>query len=68
MKKTCSKCKIEKSISEFNKVNNGKYGVRGDCTLCYRKVIKIHNDNNIIKRSIYYKNYNKIYSIMRKNK
>lgn len=32
--KTCSKCHIEKPLSEFNKHTGGAQGVRGDCKMC----------------------------------
>ena len=81
MKKTCSKCNIDKSISEFNKVKTGKYGVRGDCRECYKKYMKKHYlkqyQNNKKykeeKKEYYnnnkqnYKNRYEIYRIMRKN-
>ena len=44
--KTCSKCKIEKSLSEFNKQKRAKDGLHTYCKKCqaeYRK--KWHQDN-----------------------
>ena len=38
--KICSKCHIEKPISEFGKAKKGKYGVRGDCIECVKKYQK----------------------------
>jgi 5-methylcytosine-specific restriction endonuclease McrA len=37
LSKICSKCKIEKPLSEFHKDKNGKYGVAYYCKLC-RKI------------------------------
>ena len=36
MTKVCSVCGQEKNISKFNKAQKGKYGVRGDCSKCYK--------------------------------
>jgi len=41
--KLCSKCKVEKDLSEFNKDTRIKDGLRGQCKLCSR-----------IKRAAYY--------------
>ena len=46
MKKICSKCGVEKAVSEFHKSKNGKYGVRGDCKECNRKRVKEYNHEN----------------------
>ncbi len=53
MKKTCSKCGIEKELSEFNisKINKG--GFRGECKNCQ----KIYRDNNKEKLSKQRKEY-----------
>jgi len=32
--KVCTKCNIEKSLSEFNKAINGKFQKRADCKTC----------------------------------
>jgi hypothetical protein len=42
--KVCSKCKVEKDISEFGKCKEGKYGVRGDCKVCMSLVSKVWRD------------------------
>lgn len=36
MTKTCTKCRINKSIEDFNIVKHGKYGVRGECRECQK--------------------------------
>jgi hypothetical protein len=36
--KVCSKCKIEKPLTEFNKDKRGTNGVRSDCKKCRSKV------------------------------
>ena len=46
MKKTCSKCGVEKAVSEFHKCKTGKYGVRGNCKECNVKRALRHNKNN----------------------
>lgn len=38
--KKCTKCGVEKPISEFYKKPSGKYGVEGSCKLCRNEVIK----------------------------
>jgi hypothetical protein len=35
--KTCSKCKVEKELTEFHKDSKGKYGVRKICKDCVHK-------------------------------
>ena len=32
--KRCSKCSVEKPVSEFHASSSGAYGVRGDCKVC----------------------------------
>lgn len=51
--KTCTKCKIEKSITEFSKKKLGKYGVRSICKTC----VRLYRQEN--KKQIY--EYNKSY-------
>ncbi len=57
--KICNHCNEELLISEFGRVEGGKYGVRGTCLKC--RVIKqsIYNANNIPKRRKYLKKYYK---------
>ena len=38
--KTCTKCGEAKVFSEFHKLKNGKYGLRGQCKCCYNAVRK----------------------------
>ena len=40
--KKCSKCNIEKKVSEFYKQKTGKYGLRSHCKEC----IKIYRNNH----------------------
>jgi len=39
LNKICSKCGVEKDLSEFAKAKTGKFGIRGDCKEC-RNIIK----------------------------
>ena len=73
MTKVCSKCAIEKDLSEFNANKQGKDGRRSDCKLCSNASIKKskakdperyaeHKNNwaneNPEKRSLSQKNWN----------
>jgi len=51
--KICTKCGIEKSLSEFHKLKFGKYGVNSVCKEC----IKLKNPQNKIRIENYYKKY-----------
>lgn len=50
MKKTCSKCKQEKALSDFYKSSSGKYGLMAECKKCrnsfYKKYIQANPDKN----------------------
>ena len=69
MNKICSTCNNIKSLVNFHKDKKGKYGVRGRCKLCRGEILKEYYERDDIKQrqKKYYKNYNIIYSIMRKN-
>ena len=54
MKKTCTKCRIEKDVSEFHKQKNGKYGVRGDCKDCVKKYYKENKEKISKQKKEYY--------------
>lgn len=60
MRKVCTKCGIEKELTEFNKDKKGKLGVRGDCKKCHMEQKKEHYKNNrekvLGKRKEYRKN------------
>jgi hypothetical protein len=47
--KTCTKCKQEKSLSEFYNSKAGKDGKRADCKLCHNKLRDKWFKNNIEK-------------------
>lgn len=56
--KVCSKCFIEKPTTEFYKIKDGLYGVRGDCKPCVSAKQKVYNKDNAeaiasCKKSIY---------------
>ena len=44
--KTCSKCKIEKEVSEFNKNKTKKDGLQFECESCRKKLNKEHYQAN----------------------
>lgn len=46
MKKICSKCGIEKELSEFHKQAMGKNGRRAICKICRKKIEQIYRINN----------------------
>lgn len=45
-KKTCSKCKVNKPTTEFNKRRSAKDGLNSHCKCCNRSMCKIYRDNN----------------------
>jgi len=52
--KICTKCKVEKSLSEFYKDIGQSSGLRPECKECYNKIRKIYyikNFNYISKRN-----------------
>lgn len=58
-KKVCNECNIEKSVNEYHKKKNGKYGVFAVCKECRKKInhIKWLNNENGIQEK--YKEYSK---------
>lgn len=38
--KKCTKCKLEKDFSEFNKMKHGKFGLRSTCKVCQNEDFK----------------------------
>lgn len=44
--KYCSKCKTEKSVSEFNKNRSRKDGLQSSCRECKKKYCKDHYNKN----------------------
>ena len=45
-KKVCTKCKVEKELSEFNKKLGGKFGVDSVCRLCQKNYMKEYSKKN----------------------
>ena len=61
-KKTCTKCNIEKELSEFHKKKTGKYGVNSICKKCkkiYSKQYAKENKEGITNTKKKYYNTNK---------
>ena len=54
MSKICTKCKIEKSISEYYKHKGGKYGIKGRCKLCKKDEYEKNKEIIIKKQKEYY--------------
>ena len=59
--KKCSKCNIEKELTEFYKRKDSKDGYRADCKKCKNEISKIYSENNYdkiieIKRKYYLNN------------
>ena len=52
--KTCSKCKIEKPLSDFSKAKTGKNELRGDCKECCALYREQNKDQIKEQRSHYY--------------
>jgi len=46
MKKICTKCKVEKNTTEFNKKNRNKDGLSSQCRECNKLNLKAHYNNN----------------------
>lgn len=68
--KICSKCNIEKEVTEFNKAKLGKYGVRAECKVCFaerKRQWQQKNKEHIIEYGKQYREDNKE-SIAEKNK
>lgn len=45
-KKKCTKCKIEKELTEYHKHKNGKNGLRATCKVCNKIEHQLWVDNN----------------------
>ena len=59
MKKQCTKCKINKPLSDFWNKPGGKYNKRADCIDCQKKYHKQYNKKNKDKRDSYNDEYRK---------
>lgn len=49
--KICNVCKVEKSLQEFYKHKEGKYGTRPDCKICFNSNSKRKNSSKLYKLS-----------------
>ena len=47
--KTCTKCSTDKPISDFNKVKNGRYGVKAICRECEKQLSSAYYYENVAK-------------------
>jgi hypothetical protein len=59
MEKKCVKCEIIKSIDDFNKQKEGKYGVRSYCKECQKVMRREYYSNNKEFENNYQINYRK---------
>ena len=59
MKKTCTKCGIEKEITEFSKDKLGKNGLHWVCKKCVQIYVKSYQQRNKEKINTYHRNYRK---------
>lgn len=57
MKKTCSKCKIEKDVSEFNKDKTRKDGLHSLCRSCQSELRKAYYDRHKEQENLHTKKY-----------
>ncbi len=55
MKKFCTKCGVQKDLSEFNKSKINKDGFRGDCKSCQKIYREINKEKLKQQRKKYYK-------------
>lgn len=55
--KVCTKCKVEKEVSEFGKHKLGKNGIHPNCKLCRKKISDEYIKKNRKKRREYEKKY-----------
>lgn len=46
MTKVCTKCGVEKELSEYGKKKSGKNGIASKCKSCYKEYYKEYNKNN----------------------
>lgn len=59
MTKICSKCGVEKELSEFNKKSSCKYGVSSRCRACDKEYKKQYNETHkefLKERRAYFRN------------
>jgi 5-methylcytosine-specific restriction endonuclease McrA len=58
MVKQCTRCNEVKSIDQFHKNKEGKYGLRSNCKECTNKIVREYYTKNKDKISKYQKEYN----------
>lgn len=56
MKKTCSKCKVEKPMEDFQKLARNKDGHTSQCKVCKREYDNTHYKNNQHRKEYITKN------------
>jgi len=54
MVKTCTKCKIEKGLPDFNRCKKGKYGVEARCRLCQKEWREANKECLSVQKREYY--------------
>ena len=64
--KKCTKCKVEKELTEFGKHNQTKDGKRPQCKSCRQVFYKTNKEKILIKRKILYKTNKEKISIKNK--
>jgi len=64
--KICSKCKLEKELSEFGKQKRGKFGVRAICFECRRRQYQDNREDVLLKQKKYRKKNKEAISAKRK--
>ena len=57
--KKCTKCNIVKTIDQFGKEKNGKYGVQSRCKVCRAEIRKEQYEKNKVTEIEYGKQYRK---------
>lgn len=62
--KKCTKCGIEKSLDEFNKDKNKKFGVSSNCKICVKKRVVEWRESNKER----YREYRREYSNLNREK
>jgi hypothetical protein len=59
--KICTKCGVEKPVSEYHKAKLGKYGVKAICKPCNLTDFKKYREDNPDKRRVTQRNYQEKY-------
>ena len=64
--KTCTKCGIEKDISEFYKQKSGKHGYRAECKECIKQYTKDNREKIALRNKNYYINNKEVILLQNK--